>query len=529
MSQIVYDRRYVRRTTQILYQILLVTAIGALVRLMALDRHAIWLDEAISLEIVSRNSLPSLWNFLRQWDMHPPFYYQILLLWTRIMGDSLLFLRLPSVLASLLTVPAVYVFTMLLTRRRTAFLAALFFALSPYQAEVAQEARMYALLTLWMVMALIFLVALLRQERLETARAFWIGLAVCQAGAAYTHNTAGPYLAAILNLPVAWWYLRARRGAEFPGFPTLNSRGFGFNWVTAQVMVLLMWLPWSGAFWEQTRRILGEFWVQPVNVYDVGGLWIRFAAAHVPVSPEIQAALAVPMLTLAIWGLVRLRRQSVPLVLLGSALLVPMGMALLSELIRPLWHARSLNALIVPFYALVAIGIVGHEPSRAEEGAAKPAWRGRMVLLGQTLAVLVLCLLQVWGLEGYYRNGEREAWRRAAAEVARTAAEGDAVMFHANWVQLPFMYHYARLDGPELIEIPVPEAVFTGTVAEPKMTSADVPALQAGLPPTARVWLVYSHDWYTDPDGLVTAALEARLSHVREMQLPEIRILLYVP
>jgi hypothetical protein len=35
------------------------------------------------------------------------------------------------------------------------------------------------------------------------------------------------------------------------------------------------------------------------------------------------------------------------------------------------------------------------------------------------------------------------------------------------------------------------------------MTSADVPALRSFAARQRRIWLVYSHNWYTDPLGLV--------------------------
>jgi hypothetical protein len=35
------------------------------------------------------------------------------------------------------------------------------------------------------------------------------------------------------------------------------------------------------------------------------------------------------------------------------------------------------------------------------------------------------------------------------------------------------------------------------------MTSADLPALRFFSASHTRIWLVYSHNWYTDPSGLV--------------------------
>ena len=144
--------------------------------------------------------------------MHPPLYYQLLLLWTRVFGTDLVDLRLPSALLGTLTVPAVYVFTLLLTRRRTAFLAALLFALSPFQLQVAQDTRMYALLTFWAVLAGICLVSILKQEELEEARPFWWGMVLLQGLALHTHSAGGLYLTASFNVAVLWLLWLRRRG-----------------------------------------------------------------------------------------------------------------------------------------------------------------------------------------------------------------------------------------------------------------------------------------------------------------------------
>ena len=56
-----------------------------------------------------------------------------------------------------------------------------------------------------------------------------------------------------------------------------------------------------------------------------------------------------------------------------------------------------------------------------------------------------------------------------------------------------------------------PVDLFDGGVLEPIMTEADLPHLQTLVKNRERVWLVYSHDWYTDPEKLIPAALEEEL------------------
>ena len=195
-------------------------------------------------------------SFLRRWTAPAPYLPDSGHL-ERLPGDSLTALRVPSALAGTLTVPIYYIAVMQLSRRRTAFVAALLLALAPMQVEIGQEARMYALLTLWVCGTLVCMVNLLRREAMDSARGFWLGLAVCLAGASYTHNTGG-FRSPWAQAPVLAWRWMARRGHEFPQYPA-STQGF----------TLTGHRPGShsdcclGQAFGPIGPIVGEFWIQP--------------------------------------------------------------------------------------------------------------------------------------------------------------------------------------------------------------------------------------------------------------------------
>ena len=140
-------------------------------------------------------------------------------------------------------------------------------------------------------------------------------------------------------------------------------------------------------------------------------------------------------------------------------------------------------------------------------------------------AVCAAALLLTWGvgLRGYFVDFEKERWDLAAAHVASAAQRGDLVIFNATWVQLPFEYYLRRYDLPlELRGAPVD--LFERGELEPAMTERDLDTLAARIAGRKRVWLVYSHNWYTDPQGLIPAELERRYTQVETFTLPDIRI-----
>ena len=78
---------------------------------------------------------------------NPPLYYSVLHGWLRF-GDSEAALRIPSMVFGVLTIPLVYALGRTIRDHRLGLVAALLFAISPFQVWYSQEARGYSLVTL---------------------------------------------------------------------------------------------------------------------------------------------------------------------------------------------------------------------------------------------------------------------------------------------------------------------------------------------------------------------------------------------
>ena len=70
----------------------------------------------------------------------------------------------------------------------------------------------------------------------------------------------------------------------------------------------------------------------------------------------------------------------------------------------------------------------------------------------------------------------------------------------------------------QVVKQGVPLDLFDSGILEPKMTDADIPKLISLVSGHDRVWLVYSHDSYTDPRGLIPQTLASikKLIRTRE-------------
>ncbi len=99
-------------------------------------------------------------------------------------------------------------------------------------------------------------------------------------------------------------------------------------------------------------------------------------------------------------------------------------------------------------------------------------------------------------------------------------------MFHASWVQIPFDY-YAEFVNPGWDAHGLPVDLFDRGELEPAMTPSDLPRLLQLIHGRSRVWLIYSHDWFTDPEGMIPAVLGEELNLSGEYNFTGIRILRY--
>jgi uncharacterized membrane protein len=129
-----------------------VTLAGLALRL-AVPR-GLWLDEAISVHQANL-SFHDMFVNLQYGDRHPPLHHVTLWLTVRAFGDGELAVRIPSLIAGTLVIPALYLLGRELYDRRTGLIAAAFGAASPLLIWYAQEARMYAFVTLFGLLALL--------------------------------------------------------------------------------------------------------------------------------------------------------------------------------------------------------------------------------------------------------------------------------------------------------------------------------------------------------------------------------------
>jgi hypothetical protein len=183
---------------------------------------------------------------------------------------------------------------------------------------------------------------------------------------------------------------------------------------------------------------------------------------------------------------------------------------LLVSVRRPVFLAQTLIWTSVPFSVLLAAGLLH--------------LRRRPFLV---LAAGMVLVCHAVGIRGYQQYGGLEDWRAAVEHMAQRVRPDEPVLFSAAWAQIPFDYYYGRSGGPSIARYGLPTDVFASRVLEAEMTRADLARLDDVTAGRSTVWVVYSHDWYTDPQGMVPSRLSASFEVVETSEFPGVTVTRY--
>lgn len=280
--------------------------LALVLRLPNIGYEKLWFDEAFTAWQTRGTS--DFWAAVLG-DVHPPLWPLIEAINQRLLGFSELTFRLPALAFGVGAVLLIWQIALALKfPHRTALTAGLLAAVLPAGVYFAGDARMYASLTFFVLLAL-----------LGAVRRNWLFLLLGGIGAVYTHNSGLLYIAAIGASVVLPGLRGNRRQWLFPLFACLG--------------VATAWLPWGAyALPTQLSLVNAGYWVpdlspagilMPYLETTVG--WRIAHGLQIPAFFAVIAATLVGLINTRRW----LYRQGLPVlaVIFGGPLLLA-GMSL---------------------------------------------------------------------------------------------------------------------------------------------------------------------------------------------------------
>jgi hypothetical protein len=420
-------------------------------RLWGLDARCLWFDEAFSWQLTRFS-----WGEMierAQADVHPPFYYVLLKLWTDAFGASAYALRLLSVAWFAAALLAGF----LLCREADArphgeaatgaepartrgadcgLIAMLLLATSPFLFRYSQEARMYTQMIALSTLSSWLLLRALREG--GPAGPWWGAYGVAAAGLGYTHYyglfTVAGHAAFVLGLLLAT--SRDRSASRWRRRTACGALG-------AAVLATALYLPWLPTLRRQQEQVSRDYWARsvdadpPVSV----GLWRSIAldcmvhnngrwSSPFSGDPDLESALGYGLLAGSglVLGVLARRGDRVGWCVVAGVV-VPVVLAVVQCFLA----GRNLigHRYLMPSYVLLLIGlalVLGRLRRRA---------LGWLLAAGAclNLAFLTNCYQESLGLP------ERSDVRGAADYIAGRRGPGDVVLCLSPMDFFPMKYH----------------------------------------------------------------------------------------
>lgn len=390
--------------------------------LRTITSRGLWVDEAIS---VHQAQMPfrQMLTDMQTTDVHPPLHYAVLWVTVRVFGTSEAAVRLPSVIAGVALVPALFWAGRVIYDRRTAWVAATLGVFAPFCVWYSQEARMYAQFMLFATLAVGAQVQAIRRGR----RIDWIVYALATAAMLWTQYFAFlPVLAQQVGFAVAWW-----RRRHLPG----ERKRLAFGWLAAIAVVVVFCLPLlefvRGQFTAYSNRSSGLVPGQAgagnstlgadISIYAVGAnlIWAVWGYHSDGVMEQIAALWPLGMLAaLILLG----RGRSGPSALLAALVVVPLAaLFLIGSVKRDLFELRYFSGA-VPAALLLSARLV------------TATTRRRVAVV--SAAALTVATMGV-GLVDQQQNGANPRlydFQGALASVRTEAKPGDVLLYEPSYL-----------------------------------------------------------------------------------------------
>ena len=445
------------RNNRYLQILLLLTIAGAFLRLFQLGAASLWLDEASTLTY-ARLSLTQIWGSLSSGtEFHPPLFYA-LEHFMLALGESEAVLRLIPAIAGILTIPVFYLLGSEILDRNTGILAAALLAFCPFHIFYSQEARDYALMLLFLSLALLFFLRLLRSWGRRDALLFGVFAALAFWGHFYA-------FVPILGL---FLFAIAAKGREM-----VKEIRTAIPLALSLLVFIVLTLPLIYFAIQLFGKITGTaptFGMQGIQTISLtftqlsGFSWV----------------LACAFLALFVAGVLSLfRMDRTKAILLGFVLVFPVVLSVILSYRMPM-EPRYLSYLLAVLLPGVALSL-------------RPACslvRSRNLVYGALILALVINLPV---LIPYYTTPQKDDWRGASQELAGLAVPGDLVIVTPGYVRQPLDYYYRNQTA--------------GTLEFGIYQAGEAMNLTASHPNSTAWFIVTSDIQSTDPQGLMLSWL----------------------
>jgi uncharacterized membrane protein len=347
-------------------------------------------------------------------DVHPPLYYEILHFWTEIFGNSVLSVRSLSLVAGIIVVWLGYQIAFMISKKRNvALLAGLLLSLNPFLIRYSQEVRMYGILGVFLLIAIIGLIKISKDSK------DWFGYVLYVIGVSaglYTHYFTAMVVIAFWIYIVSIYFIKNKI--------TLITN---WRWWLANILALLIFLPWVPSMMAQFTRAQGLGWLSKTSIRTLNDtVWqfMTFTDAR-QISILIYWLVPVLILGLVVYVCIKDRSKEKFSRLLALFTFLPLIMAVMISFIRPVFHERYFVFSAIGLCLMMALAIY------------------YIFLNNKYLAIsiaLIIVLIQLVGIRNVYAQSNHQM-SRVMGFINQNYQSGDRIISGELYVYFDGSYY----------------------------------------------------------------------------------------
>lgn len=402
--------------------LIIIIGIGFFLRIHNLGMESLWLDEGYTL-----NCAENIERTLEEGSSaHPPLYFILTHYWIKAFGNSEFALRLLPLIFGVLAILLIYFLAKEIFNSRTGLISSLLLAVSFFNIEYSQEARMYSLLVFLTLLSFLFFTKLVINKKYNFRNYLFYALSTL--ALLYTH-----YFGVLILMVQVIYFI----WLSFHEKKEINLRKWAF--IIGGLIILIV--PWAPHLLADIGGNLGDdTWrVQP-TLKSLVQLLLHF-------SSESGILVAVFSL-LGLYSLFRVKKKdsyqfNVKLknveknFLLLFWFLLPVAVAyVISKAVNPSFIPRYFIHCSPAFFILAAKGL---------DKLAKK----HLIISGLILIFIAGFSLSIW--QGYINRPNVPQWGEISSEINTSAdKEEDLVIFNRGGYKGNIFPYYFKEDLPAL-------------------------------------------------------------------------------
>lgn len=447
-------KKFFQENTKLI--LLALIALVLAVRIPSLGSRPLWYDEAIAILFSRTGPKAMLQGTLGLVDgtaanVHPLLYFTLLWAWMSLFGQKVIVVRLLSVLIHLALLIVLWYLVQEMFGLKQAVLAGLLFSFAPFQVHYGQEARMYGLLSLWLVFATLYVWRGIQGDRHYP----WVAFGIFAALAMYTHVLAVFYLIPLGLSPLFFRKLRLVRSV-----------------LLSTLIAIVLYLPWGLQLPAQIAKVERAYWLAKPTMADLVQTVLSFISGLPIHANLLPATLFCAILVIVLAGVQTFRaarerdphaEKAIWLIYLSAA---PVLLLFLVSQIRPLYVVRGLLPSGVIFLLWLAWALAPRERRNVES----------------YLTIGCLAFAFAIGLFSHetYRGFPYAPFENVNDYISSELDEGGVVLHSNKITMLPAFYYDESLPhtyiadspgaGSDTLALPTQEAL--GLFAQPDAISA---------------------------------------------------------